>query len=186
MTHHRNATGLVVFAVVGLISTCCVAAHPYHVSLAEVNWNPKSGNFEVALCLWPADLEKAIAIAQGKPIDLDKVDNLDELIERYVAKKFLLRRAKPVGGSKAESIAKPTIRWVGHEKTIKEAWLYFEITGDKTPARWTIENRVFFELNDDQMNQVQMTIGKTPNSVICAKPAAKHTFSTESVEHGSK
>jgi hypothetical protein len=164
---------------VGWISTCCFASHPYHVSRAEVNWNQKTGNFEVALCLWPADLEKAISIAQGKPIDLDKVENLDELMKSYIEKKFLIRSAPLV--NEAQELAKPNlnIRWVGHEKTIKQAWLYFEIKGERTVSRWTIENRIFFELNDDQMNLVELTNGAGSNAVICSHPSAKHLFLTQ-------
>jgi hypothetical protein len=184
MTNHlpyRSGIAMAVLTLVGLISTNCLAAHPYHVSHAEVNWNQKTGNFEVALCLWPADLEKAIGIDQGKPVDLDKVENLDPLLQRYIAKKFLIRRAPAKGAATADLNAESQIRWVGHEKTIKEAWLYFEIKGDKNPAPWTIENRVFFELNDDQMNQVQLTIGSESNSLICARPNPRHKLSTGKV-----
>ena len=178
-------SGLVVVSA-GLISTCCAASHPYHVSHAEVNWNPNSGNFEVALCVWPADLEKAISRQQGEPVDLDKIDNLNELMERYIQKTFLLRPAKMKNGSKDEQQQVSRIRWIGHEKSIKEAWLYFEITGMSSPSRWTIENRVFFELNEDQMNQVELTVRDRSNSVICIRPDSKHLFSTERAEKTNK
>ena len=64
--------------------------HPYHVSLAEVNWNTKSHKFEVALCLWPADLEKALARQTGRPIDLEKEANIDQLMEAYIGKQFTI------------------------------------------------------------------------------------------------
>ena len=64
--------------------------HPYHVSLAEVNWNAKSNKFEVALCLWPADLEKALARQTGRPIDLEKEANIDQLMEAYIGKQFTI------------------------------------------------------------------------------------------------
>ena len=89
----NNLLLTLVFATIGMIagSTTAVSAeppHPYHVSLAEVNWNPKSQKFEVALCLWPADLEKALAQQTGRPIDLAKEPDVDRLIEAYVAKRF--------------------------------------------------------------------------------------------------
>ena len=65
--------------------------HPYHVSIAEVNWNPESQKFEVALCLWPADLEKALAHQTGRPIDLAKEPEVDRLMETYVSKRFTIR-----------------------------------------------------------------------------------------------
>jgi hypothetical protein len=71
----------------------CQASHPYHVSHAEVNWNEASGNFEVALCVWPADLEKALKGDTGKSVDLDEVENLDQLLEAYIGKKFRITNA---------------------------------------------------------------------------------------------
>lgn len=171
------------------------ASHPYHVSKAELNWNPKTGNFEVALCVWPADLEKAIARQQQRSVDLDKVDNLDDLMRTYVEQSFLIRVDDRSGSesvddtivvsekasSNSESTAKPDakLRWVGHELTLKEAWLYFEIPGNPSPGRWEIENRVFFELNDDQMNLVQLTTGEQVQTVVCAKAKPSHLFDTE-------
>lgn len=163
----------VAFMLVSVMMPClCRASHPNHVSSAEVKWNPKSGNFEVALCVWPTDLEKALGADQAKSIDLDKVENLDELMKSYIQKRFLVRASKsgnPRNAPAERDLAKhaQAIRWVGHERDNKAAWLYFEVVGDKQEARWTVENRVFFELNEDQLNQVEMTIGRSSRVAIC-------------------
>ena len=166
-----------VFVLAGILASAimpclCLASHPNHVSNAEVNWNPKSGNFEVALCVWPADLEKALALAHSKPIDLDKIDNLDELLKSYVEKKFLVRLSQSQLATNPQTKQEPSkaasaIRWVGHERDLKTAWLYFEIEGDRQGAQWTVENRIFFELNEDQLNQLQLTVGKSSSIVLC-------------------
>ena len=153
----------------------CHAAHPYHVSNAEVKWNPKSGNFEVALCLWPADLETALSREQGKPIDIDKVENLDEMLKSYVTKHFLIRKT-----DSSPDDSKPDVRWVGHEKNVKQAWMYFEVTGDKSPASWTIENQIFFDLNDDQLNYLQLTVRGSLNTAISMSGDSKHAIDTSS------
>ena len=172
--------------------------HPYHVSLAEVNWNAKSNKFEVALCLWPADLEKALARQTGRPIDLEKEANIDQLMEAYIGKQFTIhstnertkkleikqntpataltsgktatpttaKTQKSVVAAKVDSPAKPPkMKWFGHEADAKQVWLYFEIAGEPG-AKWTAENRVFFELNDDQLNHIQWNgSGKTETLV---------------------
>ncbi|MDB2526362.1 hypothetical protein N9X53_06720, partial [Mariniblastus sp.] len=128
--------------------------------------NETSGNFEVALCVWPADLEKALKGDTGKSVDLDKVENLDQLLEAYVGKKFRITSANGQADSNSEKPVAPSIRWVGHERDLKKAWLYFEISGDKTIRKWKIENRVFFELNEDQLNHVDFKYGKSAKVVI--------------------
>ncbi len=169
---HSLFIGLVLVAAVVSSPADCQASHPYHVSHAEVNWNAKSGNFEVALCVWPADLEKALKVDVGRSIDLDEVENLDLLLESYVGKKFRITS----GGGQADT-KKPTaakIRWVGHERDLKKAWLYFEISGDKAIRQWKIENRVFFELNEDQLNHVDFKHGNTAKVVISRLGQVSH------------
>jgi hypothetical protein len=219
--------------------------HPNHFSTAEVRWNDKTGNFEVALCVYPLDLEKALTTLAGKAVDLDQKDGLDDLMKKYIESKFFIRKAKEIvetepgafklslgdrpvtavtdavsespkkidieatensqealgkghkhsstlhpqpveqghPGSSHTDVSNSTnlpkvstmatsqfeqpnltneqgeIRWVGFEANAKEAWLYFEILGDAKPAKWEIENRVFFEFNEEQVNQIRFTNG---------------------------
>lgn len=201
-------------------------SHPYHVSMAEVNWNPTSGKFEVALCVWPSDLEKALGEQEGRTIDLAKEPNIDQMMQAYVAKCFFIRvkRASEtasfgvtegsddrtgnavslaaaggkagaaaqtgdvdvdvassevlktvsepgsafasVAGKEAEVGGKSGIKWHGHEADPKQAWLYFELDGNPR-GEWTFENRVFFELNEDQLNHIQWAgSGKSQTLVV--------------------
>lgn len=165
----------------------CLGSHPYHVSNAEINWNPRSGNFEVALCVWPADLEKALAKDQQRVIDLDQVADLDKLIHNYVQKKFLIRPVVAEDSGDANSRQKKSgpmqpevasIRWVGHEHDLKTAWLYFEVEGGKQGGQWTFENRLFFEFNSDQLNHVEVTVGDSTKTFVCRRNDANHLVDT--------
>lgn len=180
--HHPIIAGLALVLACTIMPSICLASHPNHVSSAEVNWNQKTGNFEVALCVWPADLEKALANDQSKIIDLDKVENLDEMIKSYIEKKFLIRRAQsePSTGRSNQhgSNSVQAIRWVGHERDLKAAWLYFEVEGEKLGSQWTIENRVFFEMNEDQLNQIETTIGMSTEIVTCKIGTSRHSIDT--------
>lgn len=166
----------IVFSIslVMLFGTTVLASHPYHVSKTEMAWNAKSGNFEIALCVWPADLEKALTAKAGKTVDLDKAENLDSLLKSYVESKFIVSRVSETKSSPA------SIRWVGHEKNNKEAWLYFEVAGDKAQGDWTVKNRIFFELNEDQLNQIQFKVQRELKSFISTISTKPHSISTES------
>ena len=132
--------GITLICVLSFLSSPLAASHPYHVSFAEVEWNPKTGNFEVGLCVWPADLEKAISKMENRSVDLDKEADLSAICKAYVANRFRIVSDKGRGGE---------LRWVGEQVDLKQAWLYFEITGDQNPGNWKIDNRVFFELNSE-------------------------------------
>jgi hypothetical protein len=131
------------FGGIGQVTGGELTLHPYHVSLSEIERNENTGNFEVSLCVWPADLEKALAQMTDKPVDLDHTEGLDKLIEKYLAKTVAFTSAE---GAKAK------IRFVGHEIDLQKGWLYFEVQTGVESDDWTFQNRVFFELNDDQIN----------------------------------
>ena len=216
--------------VVGEEPAVSLATHPYHVSRAEVEFNFTTGKFQVALCVWPEDLETAISKLAQRSVNLDTDDEVDQLISRYIASKFSIvnanadanangiEEASNVEQSDGEVEAEETepvstepdvtdsasvesdevavepltelpagFRWVGHEIELKQAWLYFEIDGDfdtdGEQMDWTISNQVFFELNDDQFNQIQIGRGRKMVSKACepASPQIAWSASNENI-----
>ena len=183
--------------------------HPYHVTYTELAFNPKSGNFEVALCVWPMDLETALQRQDSQPIDLEKTKGIDEMMSRYVEKHFSIRPVvspakspeseipsteakdikprddvKPrnsVNSGKVKTQKQlPNIRWVGHQFERRQVWLYFEIKGNAASDTWAVQNKLFMELNDDQLNHVQWSIDKRRyETFVCKKNKAEHLVSTK-------
>jgi hypothetical protein len=174
------ATAAIAMLACGLVFAsnvdAAVTLHPYHVTRAEVEYNSTRQTFQVALCVWPEDLQKAVSKIEGKAVNVDSEPeaNLNLLMKKYVASKFRFLPAvasdeKAEGtetgtAGKEDSAAEPEpkpaeIRWVGSEVKIKQAWLYFEIDAS-AGTEWQIENRLFLEFNEDQLNQVQIRNGK--------------------------
>jgi hypothetical protein len=231
------------------VSTEAILGHPNHFSVADVRWNEKTGNFEVALCLYPLDLEKALSQMSGQSVDLDLTSGLDELMKSYVAKNFSIQKVAPAGTEPLEKAASaegelkedprngdsalqapvlkdqnPTttepsaaretetsnsinarnpssteaekavktssglkdvkdgvdtkLRWIGFEDNVKEIWLYFELPGDTEPSTWEIQNRVLFELNDEQVNQIRLLNFKPVKSYSLKINQPKWQFTT--------
>lgn len=142
------------------------AAHPYHVSLTEIEWNSERETFEVAMWVWPADLEKGLAKRLRRPVDLDKEKQLDQKLAAYLETQF---------GVTTKDGKKLSIRWVGHEKNLKQAWLYFEVEKVTADTELTLENRIFFDLNDEQLNQVNAKLGKQEQRLTLTQSAAQQT-----------
>ena len=141
------------------------ASHPFHVTRAEVEYNPKRQTFEVAICVWPEDLARAVSQTEKRKVNIDDESEAsrDAMFSRYVAKKFQFV-AQTAADNKKEKPAAAKIRWIGSELEVKQGWLYFEVDAKTVAKNWTIENRMFFELNDDQLNQVQIRNGKLMES----------------------
>ncbi len=153
----------------GLLTILCACAssaeaHPFHVSIAEANRNPKTGNLEIALKVFPGDLERAVRLKTKQPVDLDKTKNVDKLIVEYLNTVF---RVKSVDGKRRK------IKWVGKEVTLKDAWLYFEIPIPGGLEGAELEYRLFFELQEDQVNTINLVDGKRGNTLTFHKDRPK-------------
>lgn len=154
-----------------LLSTFSPSApsmHPFHVTVAEMEYNPRSKCLEIALRVWPEDLEKALSMQSGKKIDLDTHQKIDTLIFDYLKKKIQIQ---------APDRKNCKLTWVGKELEIKQAWLYFEVETGKEPVDFFYSNRMFLELQDDQINLFNLNFGKRRASISFAKDKAVHQLS---------
>ncbi len=183
MNSARFLLGLMIAAAFGLPIANLNAAHPYHVSLTEIEWNPDTGRIEVAMWVWPADLEKALAKKLGHPVDLDTEKDLDKKLADLLADHFSASQPAPKkenvnAKSKAKRPAATprSLRWVGHEADLKQAWLYFEIKDVDPKSPLTLSNRLFFDLNEDQLNQLNAKLGATTERMTFTSSAPSQQF----------
>jgi len=159
MIHSRKFLLLLAIAACTVFGDSAIASHPFHVTRAEVEYNSARKTFEVALCVWPEDLEKAVSKIEKRTIDIDTISETkrDELFKKYVAQSF---RFIPEQADKEKKPVAADIRWIGSDINVKQGWLYFEVDAKSDVANWSIENEMFFELNEDQMNHLQIRNGK--------------------------
>ena len=137
-----------------------VSAHPSHVSLAEMDWNPSAGTLEVALNVSAVDLERALARTGGRRVDLDAGSQVDKQIRAYLASRFQVRVSdgeRPL-----------PIRWIGKEVSVRACWLYFELpvpeaAGRPSLPKLTLRNTMFFELQRDQVNTTNFRHARPPD-----------------------
>jgi len=182
-------TRILSLALLSLLCTAgtTTASHPWHVSLAEIEYNPLRKTFEVALCVWPEDLQKAVSKMEDRSINIDTESERvrDKLFQKYVERKLQFLPSKKV--EKDGEVTAASIRWVGSELTLKKGWLYFEVDAKAASGGgWSIENRLFLELNEDQLNLVQIKAGKNLESrtLSANQPSLDWSLNTESKSIG--
>lgn len=115
------------------------ASHPFHTSIAEVDWNGQTGSFEVALSLWPLDVEELLRerlAGQGETVgfDLDDPSRREEIdghLRDYVLSKFRLTVMPAVTEGQEEGSAgnrEPSkYEWLGSEFEKDAIWVYFRV-----------------------------------------------------------
>ncbi|WP_169977706.1 DUF6702 family protein [Tautonia rosea] len=130
-------------------------AHPFHVTIAEVEFNAEAGTLEMAIRIYnPGDLEQALGLREGERVDLEQTENVDEMILDYLRDHLIIA---PAEGEPAE------LQWVGKEVSVKTTWLYVEAPLPDGPEGVRFTNTLLFEIEKDQANT--MVFGRSRDRV---------------------
>ena len=138
-------------------------AHPFHISMADVEYNATTARLEVALRVFPLELERALLIRNARRVDLDSTPEIDRLIAEYLRTVFVV--TLPSGDGAA-------LAWLGKDVGIGEAWLYFEYELPAGMQGVRIENRIFHELEADQANTINLRVGDSLSTLICRRESS--------------
>ncbi|MDP6446800.1 MAG: hypothetical protein QF805_23615 [Pirellulaceae bacterium] len=152
-------------------AACCLtatiaAAHPFHISIAQVELNEKSGNLEVALRVNAVDLE-LVARRESKrdELRLEDKQRVEPVVKKYVGERILAHlpgRSEPV-----------ELEWVGMELEERRAWLYFEIPIGGKLAGVELENQLFFDILPDQVNTMNLRDASAKTTIHFTRQKAK-------------
>jgi Domain of unknown function (DUF6702) len=174
----------VIAIVICVVAANTAVAHPFHTSIAEVEWNSAAARFEVAMRVNSLELERALAAVHGVPVNLDNAEHAEPLVRNYVSERFSIRTADHDN----------RVTWVGMEIEKLDVWVYFEMSvgSDGRPSRpprndvairpaetvastpkhrrtncpssVVIRNSVLTELNPLQVNFVNVTVANVTTS----------------------
>ncbi|KAA9340791.1 DUF6702 family protein [Adhaeribacter soli] len=147
---------LIVLALLGI--GLRAEAHPYHVSIAEVSYNPKSQALEIAIKVFTDDLEKTLSDAAKKPVTLQQSPDVKSQLAAYLKKTFQVEiNAKQVLPQK----------FLGFETEDDAQWLYLEIpVKPEQLKQLTLRNKVLFETFEDQMNLMNVTMNGQKKTLL--------------------
>lgn len=127
------------------------AGHKFHASLTQIEVNAKARTVEVAIRVFIDDLEEALSLRAGRRIRLETASDLDALALDYVQSSVKLD---------APDGKRLVFRWIGKEVSVDVVWLYVEAPCSGPIDEGRLENALFFELFDDQVNTVNLKDGK--------------------------
>ena len=141
-----TALGFILFTFhFSLFTFPAVKAHRYHTSLTRMDYNAKEKIIETSIQLFTHDLVPLLEAKSKKRVDLEKTPDVDKLIFNYLSENFILKDSKG-------EIKK--IKWVGKEIKVDTAQVYLEISTDKSPDGFSLQNTIFFESFPEQTNLV--------------------------------
>ena len=192
-------------AVVLTAAADCCSAHPEHFSVAEIEWNPDSARFEVAMRLRIADLEDALSAAENKRVGIESHPQIQQLVQAYLRKHFSVS---------FEGDTECVFHWVGMETELHDVWVYFEAESragrsdsgsrstkqqparrpeSKAARRWdelfvrsksdapqlrpvVIRNIVLFQIQPEQINTVSVKCGRQSETAAFNVKESRRVF----------
>jgi len=134
-----------IFISLSAVNASAFNFHRYHTSLTRMDYNAKEKVIETSIQLFTHDLVPLLEQRTKKKIDLEKTPNIDKLILEYLNENFIIKDDKGEGKK---------IKWVGKEIDVDTAWIYMEISSDKSPEGFSLQNTLFFESFPEQTNLV--------------------------------
>jgi hypothetical protein len=171
-SHCSVPAWLLILVLVTLTSN--VSAHPFHISIAEVEYNAKSARYEVSLKIHVSDLERAISATAERNVNIAKDQEADKLLTDYLNEHFFLTSTENLQDNKeGNQHLKPgaehsKVHFIGKEIEATWLWLYVELEyaepagtkSESTIARsedldnLLLVNTILLDVTDAQINTV--------------------------------
>jgi hypothetical protein len=123
------------------------AAHKFHTSFAEADYDAETKSLQITLRTFPDDLERAIRRRGGGRVSPDDKKAFGAQVFAYLQETFQLKTPK---GEAAK------LTWVGMEAGADSAWLYFEAALPEGVEGARLSQQFLCDLYDDQINLVNV------------------------------
>lgn len=154
-----RAVGCFVAILVWCFSFAFAAtAHPYHTSLAEVHYNPKTQTLEIALKVFADDMEQTLSESAKKPVTISQDPTVQALLAAYLKKKVAVELP-------GKMLA--PLKYLGSEPENDMHWLYFEIPLKPASLKnFTLLNEVLLEAFPDQVNIMNLQVNGQKKTLL--------------------
>ena len=151
-------------AIYSFVIWSMAQSHPFHATITSFDCNRNNKSFEITIKIFTNDLENAIARQEKSDLQIDSGNNslmIDTLIYDYIKNNLSL----------SFNDKQMKLSWVGKEFDNDITWCYFEISNVDKFSKTTIliENRLFLELFDDQLNICHFYCGEKPETLMLHK-----------------
>lgn len=169
IVNKANALGVVCSSIFANDLMCKRSAHPFYVTVTEINYNAKDKTLEISCKMFLDDFEKTLSALSKASVDLTNIKDkakVDKLVSDYIATHLQLKvDGKPV-----------SLQYVGFEKESEAAWCYLQVNNVTSVKKIEIRNTLLFEKFDSQISIMHVTVNGTRKSTRLNKPDAVAKF----------
>ena len=143
--------------------------HEFYVSITEVRYNTQRERFEISMRIFPDDLDRALLERNGIHTQLaTKLEHhmADSLLMVYLMEDFGME----VDGQELE------LNYLGKEPESNAIWCYLESARIRAPETMHIRNRILTEYFPDQVNIIQVYLGKWNKGLMLDRQESSGTL----------
>jgi len=152
-----------------LLAGFLAVAHPFYVSVTEINHNEKQQTLEISCKIFLDDMEKTLEKQTKTPVELTKPKDLkkaQQMVGEYFKKHLLLKvDGKPV-----------TMDFVGFEAEGASLWTYMQVNAVTGVHKIEITNTILYEMYDSQISIMHVQAGGNKKSTRINKPDSYASF----------
>lgn len=127
-------------------------AHPFFVSVTEVDHNAQDKTLEISSKIFTDDLEAVLLKNYGTLVDFKKTGekaSQDKLVADYVKKHLSLK----ADGKQL------TLEYVGFEEEREAIWVYCQVSGVASVKKLEMDVSILHDYTNSQINLVHATVG---------------------------
>ncbi len=141
-----------------------VNLHPFHTSIGDCHYNPKTKHLEFSIRLFTDDLEQALTTFGKAPFVLDNKRPAEALLTQYLLRhiKVSQQSAQQQGGVASQPI---NLSVIGKEAANDVTWVYLE-SADCNPEGLIFRQSALTDHFDDQQNILNVEVGKQKRTLM--------------------
>ena len=131
--------------LIGLLNV----AHPFFMSVIDINHNAKEATLEISVRVFSDDLEKTLQQFSKQKIDIANAaqkELIEKQLQAYVSQRLKLNvNGKPVN-----------FRILGYEQQMESTWCYFEIENQPFVNTVDVDCSLLYDYESNQVNIVHV------------------------------
>jgi hypothetical protein len=144
-------------------------AHPYYVSVVQIDHNAKEKSLEISVRVFTEDIEQALKKSSGANVNIihpkDKAA-ADKIVYNYFQKHLRLTlNGKPVA-----------FQYVGYELQSESVWSYFEVKNVDDVKKLDVFTDMLYDITDKQENIIQVKVNNKKDSYKLDYPKNSTVF----------
>ncbi len=145
------------------------AAHPFYISVCQVDHNPDTGALEMSFRIFMDDLELALETMGTDRLHLGterEVEKADLYIDRYLARHVVIE----INGRRVSAA------FLGKEVDTDAIWCYVEVENIPVLESMTMTNTLLLETYEDQVNLVHVNANGQKKSLLFSQQQITQTL----------